>query len=988
MMNVDRANAEDDALAKVQALFECVKDKLSLEHQSNNIVRSALAELIKVANDIRGSIDQKTADILDEQGVRLWNASITLRHLSDGDTGADNFVTDVRLAAVSLLDIGSSVSLDTDAAIRLVMAYSSLLSLLSGMCMRFVAPTFPPVNSCFFALLANGKRDCEVQLSRAKELLNFLPRPEDSASNRKLSSQLEDVRRAYTCACFDVDFAAGSYESGDVHLSRLLDELSPSDVTIAKAEPIWRRCFQLGQHYVLQLPDQVQTAGEGASLSDSEIAQCKLAVKWLQKGIALQERAGVVGVPVVKALLQLGKSRHLSVSVKQDKSEAEHVALHSAYAYFVAGATERSALASAEAALNEASKMLQVDGGQNDELIEHIAIMRFRVTTRHGSDADLSRALEQLCSTLAFNETNTSQLLDFVTHGPKRMLATGFRIVIRAMLKREQDDVQQHVTSAVLRALFLLSDPSTLSQLDSLLDDIANSEIGLSQDAVCAAQMMIWRRGDVLYKKEMFEHAADVHMIAVHRVFASMPDNVAKSARRIAVCYLALHQPEAVKACLDLCPEPYRNNASSHLCMYIAAVQMGDEDEALQAFQAVVRAPDMETHVLVEVVEEAQKANMERVLHAGLETLLDAIKIDSQMEAKVDILTLHKTLVCIFLPPDDKQSWTEHQANQLEVYLRQALKALSTRMDEDEDARKHAEWLWKHAYNAGVLASHSLDANLTASLFDVAFDIMEERHRFSGEAPDSSIVVASWCAKFASVEVAALSASSIEDPSERETLYKILQEQIELAERLRKAAHSVNPEAAPAEAEWALFMLLLKMGVSNQDWAGLKELVQGLESRLDSIPFKVAEALVYEVSVEADSDVPIEVEVQCLELLLRKYNLEEEDKTISRTLRYHRFLLMRLLEEGTFAQVEYRRKALACFESVRDALVEAQSTEKTDSHVDDIMWYLTQAWQRGTELGMAAVLEEAKTLSELALSFSRFIPFPEATRRRMEIQYE
>ncbi|KAE8253818.1 hypothetical protein A4X13_0g3654 [Tilletia indica] len=942
MMNVDRANAEHDALAKVQALFECVKDKLSLEHQSNNIVCSALAELIKVANDIRGSIDQKTADILDEQGVRLWNASITLRHLSDGDTGADQFVTDVRLAAVSLLDIGSSVSLDTDAAIRLVMAYSSLLSLLS----------------------ANGKRDCEVQLSRAKELLNFLPRPEDSVSNRKLASQLEDVRRAYTCACFDLDFAAGSYESGDAHLSRLLDELSPSDVTIAKAEPIWRRCFQLGQHYVLQLPDQVQTEGEGASLSDSEIAQCKLAVKWLQKGIALQERAGVVGVPVVKALLQL------------------------AYAYFVAGATERSALASAEAALNEASKMLQVDGGQNDELTEYIAIMRFRVTTRHGSDADLSRALEQLCSTLAFNETNTSQLLDFVTHGPKRMLATGFRIVIRAMLKREQDDVQQHVTSAILRALFLLSDPSTLSQLDSLLDDIANSEIGLSQDAVCAAQMMIWRRGDVLYKKEMFEHAADVHMIAVHRVFASMPDNVAKSARRIAVCYLALHQPEAVKACLDLCPEPYRNNASSHLCMYIAAVQMGDEDEALQAFQALVRAPDMETHVLVEVVEEAQKANMERVLHAGLETLLDAIKIDSQMEAKVDILTLHKTLVCIFLPPDDKQSWTEHQANQLEVYLRQALKALSTRMDEDEDARKHAEWLWKHAYNAGVLASHSLDANLTASLFDVAFDIMEERHRFSGEAPDSSIVVASWCAKFASVEVAALSASSIEDPSERETLYKILQEQIELAERLRKAAHSVNPEAAPAEAEWALFMLLLKMGVSNQDWAGLKELIQGLESRLDSIPFKVAEALVCEVSVEADSDAPIEVEVQCLELLLRKYNLEEEDKTISRTLRYHRFLLMRLLEDGTFAQVEYRRKALACFESVRDALVEAQSTEKTDSHVDDIMWYLTQAWQRGTELGMAAVLEEAKTLSELALSFSRFIPFPEATRRRMEIQYE
>ncbi|KAE8203696.1 hypothetical protein A4X06_0g3360 [Tilletia controversa] len=943
MMNVDRPNAaEHDALAKVQALFECVKDKLSLEHQSNNIVRSALAELTKTATGLRGGIDQKTADILDEQGVRLWNASITLRHLSEGDAGADNFIADVRSTAVSMLDAGSSVSLDTDAAVRLIMAYSSLLSLLSS----------------------TTKHEFEGPLSRAKELLDFLPRTEENPSNRKLVSQLEDVRRAFACACFDVDFASGRYESGDSHLSKLLDELSPSDVTIAKAEPIWRRCFQLGQHFLLQLPEQVQTEGEGAGLGETEIGQCKNAVKWLQKGITLQERAGVVGVPVVKALLQL------------------------AYAYFIAGATERSALASAEAALNESSKMLQADGGQNSELVEYIAIMRFRVTTRHGSDADISRALEQLCSTLAFNETNTAQLLDFVTHGPKRMLATGFRIIIRAMLKCDQEDVQQHVTSVVLRALFLLSDPSTLSQLDSLLDDIESSDIDLSQDAVCAAQMMIWRRGDVLYKKEMFEHAADVHMIAVHRVFASMPDNIAKSARRIAVCYLALHQPEAVKACLDLCSEPYRNNASSHLCMYLAAVQMGDEDEALGAFQALVRAPDMEPQVLVEVVEEAQKANMERVLHVGLETLLDAIKVDSQMEAKVDILTLHKTLVCIFLPPDNERAWTEHQANQLEVYLRQALKALSTQMDSNEDARKHAEWLWKHAYNAGVLASHSLDANITASLFDVAFDLMEERHRFSGEAPDSSIVVASWCAKFASVEVAALSVPSVENPSERASLYKMLQEQVELAQKLRKAAHAINPEAAPAEAEWALLMLLLKLAVATQDWSGVKELLQSLEGRLDSMPFKVAEALVHAVSVEAESEIPVEIEVQCLEFLLRRYNLEEDEKTISRTLRYHRFLLMCLLEDGTFAQAEYRRRALACFESVRDAVVEAQGKEKTESHVDDIMWYLAQAWQRGTELAMAAVLEEAKTLSELALSFSRFIPFPDATRRRMEIQYQ
>ncbi|CAD6972160.1 unnamed protein product [Tilletia controversa] len=360
MMNVDRPNAaEHDALAKVQALFECVKDKLSLEHQSNNIVRSALAELTKTATGLRGGIDQKTADILDEQGVRLWNASITLRHLSEGDAGADNFIADVRSTAVSMLDAGSSVSLDTDAAVRLIMAYSSLLSLLSS----------------------TTKHEFEGPLSRAKE-----------------------------------------------------------------AEPIWRRCFQLGQHFLLQLPEQVQTEGEGAGLGETEIGQCKIAVKWLQKGITLQERAGVVGVPVVKALLQL------------------------AYAYFIAGATERSALASAEAALNESSKMLQADGGQNSELVEYIAIMRFRVTTRHGSDADISRALEQLCSTLAFNETNTAQLLDFVTHGPKRMLATGFRIIIRAMLKCDQEDVQQHVTSVVLRALFLLSDPSTLSQLDSLLD--------------------------------------------------------------------------------------------------------------------------------------------------------------------------------------------------------------------------------------------------------------------------------------------------------------------------------------------------------------------------------------------------------------------------------------------------------------------------------------------------------------------------------------
>ncbi|KAK0541323.1 sporulation-specific protein 22 [Tilletia horrida] len=896
------------------ALFECVKDKLSLEHHTNTIVRSALAEISNSAPALQGKIDQKAADTLDEHGVLLWNASITLRHLSEGDSAADSFVADVRLAAVCLLDAGSTT-------VRLVMAYSSLLSLLS----------------------TTGKKDFGTILARANELVSSLPTADERA-NKKLAERLDEVRRAFS-----------QYEDAQVQMLALLDELPASALHISRAEPVWRRSFRLGQHFLTVLPEETADTwrdSELLKLSEQSIHDCQKAIKWLQKGIALQERSGVVGIPVVKALIQL------------------------AYAYFIAGALEKNALASAEAALSEAAKMLQSDGSVNEELNEYIAFMRFRVTCRHGSDADLTRALEQLCATLTFSEASTSQLLDFITNGPKRLLCLGFRIIIRAMIKSEQADVQQHLTSVLLRAIYLVTEPSSLAQLDGILDDVANSKLSLSQDAVCAAQMMIWRKGDVLYKKEMFELAADVHMIAVHRVFAGMPDNVAKSARRIAVCYLALHQPEAAQACIELCPEPYRAHASTQLCSFLAAVQMSNEDDALRAFQALVRAPDLEPAILV--VEEAQKANMEKALYAGLETLLDAVKVDTVLEANVDILTLHRTLVCIFLPPENGAEWSDVNAAQLQTYLRQALKAVASRMDTDDNARKHAEWLWKQAYNAGITASHTKDASRAAGIFDAAFDLMEERHRFTGEPPDQAIVVACWCAKFASVEVAAGSILEIEDASERQVMYEELQRQFALAEKLRKAAHAVDAEAAPEEAEVSaapvdkLFIQLLK----------------DFEQRLVAVPFKVVEALVHALSAQTELEVPVQVEVQALELLLKRYQLDNSNKTLDRTLRYHRFVLMLLLEDEHFGQKEYRRKALEGFVAVRKALAEAESGGMKEFPVDDVMWFLAQAWQKGMELSLMAKVEQAAVLTELALSMSRFVPFPEATKRKMEAQYE
>ncbi|KAK0537373.1 sporulation-specific protein 22 [Tilletia horrida] len=891
-------------LDRVQALFECVKDKLSLEHHTNTIVRSALAEISNSAPALQGKIDQKAADTLDEHGVLLWNASITLRHLSEGDSAADSFVA--------------------DATVRLVMAYSSLLSLLS----------------------TTGKKDFGTILARANELVSSLPTADERA-NKKLAERLDE------------------------------------------AEPVWRRSFRLGQHFLTVLPEETADTwrdSELPKLSEQSIHDCQNAIKWLQKGIALQERSGVVGIPVVKALIQL------------------------AYAYFIAGALEKNALASAEAALSEAAKMLQSDGSVNEELNEYIAFMRFRVTCRHGSDADLTRALEQLCATLTFSEASTSQLLDFITNGPKRLLCLGFRIIIRAMIKSEQADVQQHLTSVLLRAIYLVTEPSSLAQLDGILDDVANSKLSLSQDAVCAAQMMIWRKGDVLYKKEMFELAADVHMIAVHRVFAGMPDNVAKSARRIAVCYLALHQPEAAQACIELCPEPYRAHASTQLCSFLAAVQMSNEDDALRAFQALVRAPDLEPAILVEVVEEAQKANMEKALYAGLETLLDAVKVDTVLEANVDILTLHRTLVCIFLPPENGAEWSDDNAAQLQTYLRQALKAVASRMDTDDNARKHAEWLWKQAYNAGITASHTKDASRAAGIFDAAFDLMEERHRFTGEPPDQAIVVACWCAKFASVEVAAGSILEIEDASERQVMYEELQRQFALAEKLRKAAHAVDAGAAPEEAEWALAMMSFKLCCCMKDWDAVIQLLEDFEQRLVTVPFKVVEALVHALSAQTELEVPVQVEVQALELLLKRYQLDKyvhsdasdgravsqtksssicsSNKTLDRTLRYHRFVLMLLLEDEHFGQKEYRRKALEGFVAVRKALAEAESGGMKEFPVDDVMWFLAQAWQKGMELSLMAKVEQAAVLTELALSMSRFVPFPEATKRKMEAQYE
>ncbi|KAK0546835.1 sporulation-specific protein 22 [Tilletia horrida] len=582
------------------------------------------------------------------------------------------------------------------------------------------------------------------------------------------------------------------------------------------------------------------------------------------------------------------------------------------------------------------------------------------------------------------------KVLDFVSGLAKRMLPAGFRIVIRAMLKSDQADIHQHVATTLLRAVFLLTDAAAISQLDALLDDISSSKVSLPQDAVCAAQLMIWRRADALYKKQLFEHAADMHMLATHQAFSNMPDNVAKSARRVAVCYLAMHQPDTVKDCIELCPEPYKSSAASQLCVFLAAIQLANEDDALQAFQKLVRAPDMEPQTLIEVVEEAQKAHMDKVLQAGLENLLDAIKVDAQLEASVDILALHHTLVSIFLPSDDKKDWSEQQAGHLVTYLRQSLKALKSRMDEDEDACQHSEWLWKHAYNSAVRASHSLDAVVSASVFDVAFDLMEERHRFSHQAPDQAIVVACWVAKFASVEVATTSIQDLEDLAEKKLLYQEMHEQIELAEKLRKAAHAVDPAAAPAEAEWALRLILLQLAVNVQDWSGLAESLKLLEDTIETVPFKIVESYVHTLNTTTDVSVPVEISVQSLELLIKRYSVESTGMTLTRTMRYHRFLLLVVLQDENFSRPELRRKALSSFTLIRDALLQAQRDEQEafQAPEDETMWLLAQAWQKGTELAMTAKLDEARMFSEVALSLSGMLALPDATKRRMETHYE
>ncbi|KAJ4477669.1 meiosis protein SPO22/ZIP4 like-domain-containing protein [Lentinula edodes] len=674
-------------LPNLQETFESIKDLLSttktqLDASDISLRPSIIENLERISNlaesftDRRLKAEQDCAnlcDILDQEGVTLWNISGLVSKYPDDDGRA--LAGALRLAAFRLVEAGLEEKPGIETLVHVLGLASKTGAILSELGQFDVAAN----------VLASA--------AKYEEMMRVEDDPEGTYRHSKTCA-----RTVYLSCRMESAWKEGNHTVSEFMAQKLLAIYDEQRLVF----PVHDRVLLAAKFYDI-----------GKSALKNQVVQIQDkssdATAWLQKafGIVDQEESSVPSV------------LELRISILRTLARA----------YFLSECFD-----SAEATLDELTPSLDASKDHASSEYQELRWLKLAILKkRQSGDTAIHDAFKSIINHMQFNETNVTDILrELRTLGHQHTLVSAItqNLLQRALQcnEKESESLDRVLLSLIVHCSKDEVHSRAMEVIGEAFTSVFETNTELRSISAAACLSLLWQYGDRHYHGKRWSQAAEWFAAGGHPLFkVHGSSSASKSYRKAALCYIEQREYSRSAAAIRSCPS---NEAATHYLAFLIATYQGLEDEAIKSMHAMVNAPDFDRQMLLLATKISHESQMKKVLLAILEALLTTLKISNSGETVIEAMALLRCIIRLIIKLLAEPIATRSTLIDSVVKHFRTAKILVDAAFEQKVVSliiKDVSWLWRTAYNCAVQGCSDWDGfqEQISALFDISKDMLE-----------------------------------------------------------------------------------------------------------------------------------------------------------------------------------------------------------------------------------------------------------------------
>ncbi|KAL5534754.1 hypothetical protein ACEPAG_1218 [Sanghuangporus baumii] len=888
----------------------------------------------------RSKMGADMADVLDREGVHLWNIS-RLIWQGTGSNEERSLFAAFRLSGFRLIEAG-------------IEQKPSMETLINVLGLASKAGT---------ALSESGKNDIAASvLSSAAKFEEQLRNSEDDGDGTHEQAKARVVV-LYYCSRMLAAWQGGNDAIAQFMLEKITesDERRLSLVPIPDREHIAARIMVIGKSI---LKASTRTSEDGAAaLGGAKKAQDS--VVWLRRAFTLVEKmedSESLGIRDLKRTILRSLVR----------------------AYYLSSSIDPENLVRAETTLQEL--IASIDNSTDRTNPEHrqlrwmwLAVLKKRMAP----EPALSDAFGSIVDHTGFTETETTEILQelrTVTQQHTLVSDVLHRCILRVLddPKDNSENVSRFFLALLAHCVRDQDNSRAIKDIELGCSFLVQSEFELAKTPAMACLTILWKVGDRHFQMKKWSQAAEWFLVGTHKAFASIVHiSGPKCLRKAALCYIEQREHARASQIIQQCPS---DQSSTFYLQFLTAVYQGFEEDAVAAIQSMASAPDFDRKMLLLATQLSHESDLKFALLASLEALLKTLYTHSPMESDVEAICIARCIVRLVIRLIKEAVVASDRSSLISSLIRhfRTASALVNTAVTGRNApliAKDVSWLWRSAYNIALQGcSEWRDAEIQiGELFELSYELAHAYSRIVVAYTEMDVYICMAHSAFSSLSARIFSLRfSTADSGDKIHQQTLVIKSIEtVKETIASAKERVKNQLDIQNLDELLHSVQVfdaEIFCQRQEWDMLLRVINGIGSGADTLAS-------YEAIADmlwSERDCPVNVLYITLESLLRAC-LDHENLSVEKFSRWLRAICSILLSRNSSSD---RGKAISYVEQALVVLENQDSTgpEEQVYPMDERYWLLSTSYNTGIECLASIDLDEAKRWFEAAAVVCRSVP--------------
>ncbi|CAE7228948.1 unnamed protein product [Rhizoctonia solani] len=974
---------------KPQILDFSSTDFVSLESNLNHL-NNLLEQLSSSRNAKKRTRSEEAADVLDREGVQLWNASILLRGIQNqgGAESRKRVFASLRLAAFRLIEAGSDVPPTAESLVHLLQLGSKTATALSE------------CNDDRARSVMMSAADYESQLKTLKDEDRDMPSKETAAAQ-------------YYCGRMIAAWKDGNESVAFFMLEQATDERRLETMPIPDVEEILGRAIEIAKGLLRQ------SWGKEASTNAATPASTQDVTSSADGKIAAV--AGQMAPKDIPSTRTSRTRRCIRITTTKRNSSAHSC---TARAYFASSSAVESNLERAEATIDDV-----IQGKNMADLDVNLLWMKLAILKRGRADTtQISNVFRSILDKLEFQETNVMSFL--------REVQTVIDISVDLAISTTQGLLNKALDSpnglgysfvgTIAMSLLLLVKSLQHSDARSAAEKACQSivrriDFSMEKTSAAACQLVLWRNGEASYKAKKWIEAADWFVLSASPAFQSMAGAQSRCIRKAALCYIQQGEYAQASTLVSRCSQ---DESATHYVRFLTAVHQGKvtpaisgashplahshqgskmkvrldrnrdrEDRhaeiplAIQAVENMLSASDFDRKMLLLATQLAHETKQKTLLLAALEAMYKTLQREPHADAETEGITLVRCSIRILLDLlKEPLAATFQLIESLKNHLQRALGLINVIASRNNLTiiAKDLSWLWRTAYNAAVAGCQDWDELAVAETFDLARELMETYSTTLAAVQDTELKQCIMLSSFSATSGRLFVARRLGSTPAAAELYTKLAKDIPTFREIATgilADGVFDGDDRPGYMINLFFTFEIEVLCRVREWQRIQVVVEAA-TEMECVTSSTLEAMAD--LLWSEDACPTDVLYSALEAMLRS-SLRSQNISIDKFSRWLRALCTILLARN---RQQDRASALSFIEQAVEVIKDNKddSGDQMYAH-DEREWLLHIAFNTGVERFTVSDIQEAKRWIETATVLAGLVHNSDAASEKIDAVY-